>query len=398
MTVHRFHVAGLPHTTLGMEHSACAFSMKARHLIQMMESLGHECFHYGVEGSDIGQWCEDVPILSRKEQEGFFGPYNPDALYEVDWSGRAPYWQLFHTRAAAEINRRKRQGDFLCIITGTLSLPLVEAVEGNVMVVEYGAGYNGLLPRKPGRYRVYESHSHMHKIWGAEGGFDPDGYWYDTVIPNYLNPEDYPFKADGGQGGYYLYLGRLIKRKGVHIAVETCKRLGAKLKIAGQGCVKVEGNRIYCADGEVYEGDNLEYVGFATGQKRASLYQNAIATFVPTTYIEPFGAVAIESQMAGTPAITTDFGAFPETVEHGKTGFRCHSLNEFLQAAKHAPLLDRYHIHDRAVSRYAMDSVRWQYETYFKRLQDLWGEGWYTLRPESDAHWLAGYPAATAAN
>ena len=175
------------------------------------------------------------------------------------------------------------------------------------------------------------------RFGAREGGFDPDGQFYDAVIPNYLNPADYPFQPDGGQGDYYLYLGRLIKRKGIHIAVETCKRLGAKLKIAGQGCIKVEGNRIHCADGEVYEGDNLEYVGFATGAKRAALYQNAIATFVPTTYIEPFGAVAIESQMAGTPAITTDFGAFPETVEHGKTGFRCHTLDHFLFAARNAP-------------------------------------------------------------
>ena len=114
-----------------------------------------------------------------------------------------------------------------------------------------------------------------------EGGFDPDGKFYDVVIPNYLNPADYPFQPDGSQGDYYLYLGRLIKRKGIHIAVETCKRLGAKLKIAGQGCVKVEGNRIHCADGEVYEGDNLEYVGFATGEKRAQLYQQRDRHFCP---------------------------------------------------------------------------------------------------------------------
>ena len=31
----------------------------------------------------------------------------------------------------------------------------------------------------------------MHKIWGAEGGFDPDGHFYDAVVPNYLNPDDY---------------------------------------------------------------------------------------------------------------------------------------------------------------------------------------------------------------
>ena len=34
----------------------------------------------------------------------------------------------------------------------------------------------------------------MHKVWGAQGGFDPDGKFYDVVIPNYLKPDDYPFQ------------------------------------------------------------------------------------------------------------------------------------------------------------------------------------------------------------
>jgi glycosyltransferase involved in cell wall biosynthesis len=382
----RFHVVALPHTQTAVSHSACAFTMKILHFCQMMSSLGHEVYHYGVEGSTVQDCCtEDVTLLSKAEQEGFFGRYNPDALYEVDWSGRASYWQLTNERAAIEINKRKRCGDFVCVIAGSINIPLANAVGTDVMVVEYGIGYNGTFAK----YRVFESYAHMHKIWAAQGGFDPDGTFYDAVVPNYLNPGDYPFQAT--KGDYYLYLGRLIKRKGIHIAVETCKRLGVKLKIAGQGCVKVEGNRIHCADGEVYGGDNLEYVGFATGDKRAQLYQNAIATFVATTYLEPFGAVAIESQMAGTPAITTDFGAFPETVEHGKTGFRCRTLNEFVQAAKAASTLDAQYIHDRAVENYSMDAVRWRYETYFRQLQDLWGEGWYSLRAEPDAHWLKGY-------
>jgi len=379
----RFHVVALPHTQTNMSHSACAFTMKTLHFVQMMASLGHEVYHYGVEGSEVQDCCiEDVAVFTQAEQEAFLGPYNPEALYEVDWSGRAPYWQLINERAAAEINRRKRPGDFVCIIMGTMNRPLAQAVGNDVMVVEYGIGYNGTFAK----YRVFESYAHMHKVWGAQGGYDPDGRFYDVVIPNYLNPDDYPLQTT--KDDYYLYLGRLVKRKGIHIAVETCKRLGAKLKIAGQGRQRIDGNCIICADGEVYDGDNLEYVGFATGEKRARLYQNAIATFVPTTYIEPFGAVAIESQMAGTPAITTDWGAFPETVEHGRTGFRCRTLDHFLFAAKAARHLGPRYIHERAVANYSMERVRWRYQEYFQMLADLWGQGWYTERRRDNLDWL----------
>jgi glycosyltransferase involved in cell wall biosynthesis len=358
--------------------------MKTLHFIQMMKSLGHEVYHYGVEGSEV-ECDEDVTIMSRAEQESFFGSYDPNTLYEVDWSGRAPYWKLMNDRTAVEINKRKQSRDFVCIIMGALNQSLAETVGNDVMVVEYGIGYNGTFAK----YRVFESYAHMHKIYGAEGGFDPNGYFYDAVIQNYLNPADYPLQVE--KGDYYLYLGRLIKRKGINIAVETCKRLGAKLKIAGQGCVKVDGNRIHCADGEVYAGDNLEYVGFATGEKRAKLYQNAIATFVPTVYLEPFGAVAIESQMVGTPVITTDFGAFPETVEHGKTGFRCRTLDHFLFAAKSASTLDPQYIHERAMANYSMDRVRWKYQEYFQMLTDLWGQGWYAERERQQLNWLTTF-------
>jgi glycosyltransferase involved in cell wall biosynthesis len=34
---------------------------------------------------------------------------------------------------------------------------------------------------------------------------------------------------------YYLFMGRLTERKGYQIAVDVCKHLGVKLKLAGQG-------------------------------------------------------------------------------------------------------------------------------------------------------------------
>ena len=365
----RFHVVALPHTWTAMSHSACAFTMKILHFCQMMDSLGHEVIHYGVEGSEVPG--THVQIMSRAEQVRHFGPYNPDSLYSVDWTGKAQYWSDFNNRCIEQINSRKQTGDFVCLMAGSLNKPIADAVGNNVMVVEYGIGYNGTFAP----YRVFESYAHMHKIYGAVGGYDPDGKFYDAVIPNYLNPADYPFKAE--KQDYYLYLGRLIKRKGINIAVETCNRIGARLIVAGQGMKKYENGVLTCEDGETYHG--VEYAGFATGQKRADLFSNAKACFVPTTYIEPFGAVAIEAQMAGTPAITTDFGAFTETVEHGKTGFRCHTLDHFVWAAKHVDTLDPHYIHQRAVANYSMDAVRWKYQEYFQMLTDLWGDGWYAV-------------------
>jgi glycosyltransferase involved in cell wall biosynthesis len=85
----------------------------------------------------------------------------------------------------------------------------------------------------------------------------------------------------------------------------------------------------------------------------------------------PLRAVAIEAQMAGTPAITTDWGAFTETVEHGVTGFRCRTLDHLVWPAKNVGRLWPYVVHQRAASRNSMDAVKYKYEEYFAMLTDL---------------------------
>ena len=228
----------------------------------------------------------------------------------------------------------------------------------------------------------------MHHVLGRQsGGTNVDGRNYDVVIPNYFDPADYPFQAR--KGDYFLYLGRLIKRKGLRIAVETCKALGAKLILAGQGCHQADRGRIVAEDGEVYAG-NLEYAGCVVGRARGELFGGAKAVFTPTTYIEPFGGVAVEAQMAGTAVIASDWGAFTETVEHGRSGYRCRTLDQFVWAARHVSDLDPWYIHTRAVANWSLDRVKWMYQEYFEMLSDLWNDGWYAINDDrKDLNWLA---------
>jgi glycosyltransferase involved in cell wall biosynthesis len=88
--------------------------------------------------------------------------------------------------------------------------------------------------------------------------------------------------------------------------------------------------------------------------------------------------VNIESQACGTPVITTDWGAFTETVVEGVTGFRCRNVEEFILATQNVKNLDRNAIRQRAISLYSVDVIAKKYEYYFRRLETLWGDGWYT--------------------
>ena len=101
---------------------------------------------------------------------------------------------------------------------------------------------------------------------------------------------------------------------------------------------------------------------------------------MPTYYVGPFEGVAVEAMMCGTPVITTDWGVFAETVIQGKTGFRCRTLQEFVDAAEHVGELDAQAIRRHAVNNYSLEAIAPKYQAYFERLDALWRDGWYELK------------------
>jgi glycosyltransferase involved in cell wall biosynthesis len=265
----------------------------------------------------------------------------------------------FNNNVISGIQERLEHQDFICLIAGYASKPIADEFP-NEISVEFGIGYGGSFAQ----FKVFESYAWMHSCYGSKVT-DPhalDGKFYDTVIPSYIVEDDFPFQETSDD--YYLYIGRLIERKGYQIAVDVCKHLGKRLLIAGQGTPPEYG----------------EYVGVVGTEERAKLMGGAIAVFTPTIYVEPFGTVAVEAMACGTPVISTDWGAFTETVIDGVTGFRCHTLQEFVDAAEAAKGLDRASIQAYAKGRYGLDAVGLMYDRYFKRLLSLWGNGWYEVK------------------
>lgn len=352
--VMRFHVVGLPFTQTNEEFPACAFTMKVRKFCKMMHAAGHTVFLYsGVENTT--PCTEHVACISEDDRVALLD----GAHYTMGrFDASLPQWDKFNQTVVREISKRAEQRDFICVIGGTAHKPIADALP-DMMTVEFGIGYPGTFAD----YRVFESYAWMHSVYGTTttNAATLDGRWFDAVISGYVDPDE--FTMGPGDGDYYFFIGRLIERKGYQIAADVCKHLGVRLIIAGVGTPPSYG----------------EYVG-PVGLERADYYRHAKATFAPTQYIEPFGTVVPEAQMCGTPTITTDWGAFPETVVDGVTGYRCRTFGEFVEAAIAAPALDREIVRQRALEKFSLESVAVQYERYFARLSTLWDEGWYTVR------------------
>lgn len=329
----RFHTPALPGRPVTRENSRCAFTQKVRNFKPMMEALGHEVIVYG-RGADVECDPFDEPP-----------PFDANA------------WKPFNDLVKAAIYERAEPGDILGLMAGTCQEPLAEAFP-EMLPCEYGIGYAGCFAS----FKVFESYAWMHTVYGRDLGAETaTGSFFDAVIPGYFNIVEFPEHGSGGDD-YLVYVGRMIERKGPHIAAEVAERLGMPLYLAGEGD---------------YVPEYGEFLGPLGPDERSELIAGARALLAPTLYVEPFGNTAVEAQLCGTPAITTDWGAFTETVEHGVSGFRCHTLAEFIEAVEEAPSLDHDHIRAQAQSMWSMEVIGPRYDAYFRRLELLRGEGWY---------------------
>ena len=60
----------------------------------------------------------------------------------------------------------------------------------------------------------------------------------------------------------------------------------------------------------------------------APYYRKAAAVLFLINWCEPFGLVAVEAQASGTPVIATRYGALPEIIREGQTGFVIDSVDQ----------------------------------------------------------------------
>lgn len=347
----RIHIPSLPHTETTREWQTCAFTTKIRHLSDMLTDIGHEVILYSGENNEAN-CSEHVVVSTEEDRQRWFGEETyRDKVFDR-WGLDDPCWVEYNNNVISAMESRVTQGDFLALPMGKSHEQIAVAFP-NMLSFESGIGYEAIIPEV---HHVFESYAWMHNRYGAYGIVD--GRFYDTVIPNAFDPNDFCL---GEKENYVLYLGRHTYRKGLAIVEEVAKH--HRVVTAGQGELRVNG---------------AEYVGVVKGQDRADLLSKAKAVLVPTIYIEPFGGVVVEAQMSGTVPITTDFGAFTETIEDGVTGFRCHVRSDFLEAIEQSKRIDSLVLRKSAIDKYSTKVVAYQYDDYLKRLNTLYEKGWYS--------------------
>jgi glycosyltransferase involved in cell wall biosynthesis len=369
----RFHVLGVPHTVSNKEYVACAFTQKVVKFCEMMKARGHYIIHYGHEDSQVD--CDEhVTVMTNDIWQEVYGTYDwKKTTFKYDTNDTV--YQTFINNCIFEIQQRKQPKDFVLPFWGSPLKRICEA-HSDLINVEPGIGYpSGQFAR----FKIFESYAIHSAYYNLESVRICNEDWYDVVIPNYFNLDDFEYCDE--KDDYFLFLGRVYDGKGVNIAIQVTEKIGAKLLIAGQGTLKEMG----------YEKtpDHVTEIGYADIPTRKKLMSKAKGAFVASLYNEPFAGVQIECMLSGTPVISSDWGALAELNLHGKTGFRCRTFEHFVWAARNIDKIKSINCRTWG-ENFSYDKVGKMYEEYFQSLHNIFGRnGWYEPNDErEELNWL----------
>lgn len=114
----------------------------------------------------------------------------------------------------------------------------------------------------------------------------------------------------GPGGDHLLWVGRITAEKGVDIAIAVARAMGCRLRIAGP---------VY--DPEYFEsviapvlGPDVELLGHLSSEELVHERDHSAVSLVTSRWEEPFGLVAAESMVRGTPVVALDRGGLREVV------------------------------------------------------------------------------------
>ena len=300
-----------------------------------MEKIGWNCIAYTIPGSEVP--CQSVNCLEYVHNDNFENIKN--------------YNQI----AKLEIAKNKKPNDLIMCFHGWENQEAAE-YNNDLTAVEPSIGYDTSAIFS--QFRIFTSYAQMHMFYGGRKMLMSPS-WFDAVIPNAFSP--YEFEYNENKKDYILYFGRVIENKGINIAIQTTAKSGHRLVIAGPGSLHDLGYK--------ETPSHVTCVGLCDVNQRRELMRDAKAIIGPTYYVEPFGNMVAEGYFSGTPAITSDWGGFVDTVINGVTGFRCREFREFVNALNNIDQISSRSCFDFAMQNFSEEVVHKKMHDYFIKVQ-----------------------------
>lgn len=274
-------------------------------------------------------------------------PYSEDPTID------AKVWELLHVahvfERAGEFDLIHNQADFVPLAFSRLvDTPLVTTIHGFSS------------PRIVPVFERYQDRVSYVAISDADRNAS---LRYAATIHHGIALDEFPFDPVGGED--LLFFGRIHPDKGAAEAVETARRAGRRLVMAGI----VQDQGYYEREvAPAVDGTRVVYDGPVGGIARARMLGSARALLHLINFDEPFGLSVIEAMACGTPVIACNRGSMPELIEHGVTGFLVDDVDGAVDAVARIGELDRAACRAAVTARFTVDRMADRYLALYRTL------------------------------
>jgi len=149
----------------------------------------------------------------------------------------------------------------------------------------------------------------------AQGGIPAEKIWRN---PNPFYASD--FSPCDETDGYFLYVGRLVRQKGILTLLEAvCKAgPGVRLVVVGRGEAQADVEQFIAAH---HLEERVSLLGPKWGKEVEELIRRSKAVMIPSEWYDNLPLIFCQANACGKPVIASRINGIPEYITEGENGF-----------------------------------------------------------------------------
>ncbi len=266
-----------------------------------------------------------------------------------------------HLAELAEVYRRAGEFDVIHSHLDYLTLPFTQSTKTPTVLTLHGRLD---LPEWRHIFSTYRQANYI-SISESQRSFLPDLNWVGTVH-HAIDVNRFPFHSNPGE--YLAFVGRMSPEKRPDRAIKIARKAGIPLKIAAK-IDATERPYFESVIKPMLDHPLIEYVGVLNEEEKSELIGKAMALLLPIKWPEPFGIVFIEALACGTPVLTCPYGAVPEILEDGVTGFIRETDDELVEAIGHLGEISRGGCREYVRRKFDIQRMAMKYLNVYSKVQ-----------------------------
>ena len=239
-----------------------------------------------------------------------------------------------------------------------MALTYTAFVHVPVLTTIHGFSSSKILPI----YHKYNKNSNVYFVSISDSD-RAEGIDYCRTVYNGVELKKYDFVEAGGED--LIFIGRIHPDKGVEYAIETAKKCGRRLIIAG---IIQDEDYFNTLIKPAVDDRRILFIGPVTIEGKNKLFKQAYALLHLNVLPERFGLVLAEANAAGVPVIAMDRGSCREVIEHGETGFIVNSVDEAVSALEKVPSILRSACRGRVEKKFSVERMVSSYEEVYQTI------------------------------